>query len=91
MTLFVYLNTPNEWFRKKAIFARSGKVETISTFQRNQHFKKVTAKPLRMCKIQKKKRSARHSAHILSSVKLPLHSSLRSGLFKYLFVYNKQM
>ena len=56
MTLFVYLNTLNGWFRKKAIFARSGKVETISTFQRNQHFKKVTAKPLRMCKIKKKKK-----------------------------------
>ena len=31
----------NDWFRKKATFVRSKKVEMISTFQRNQHFRKV--------------------------------------------------
>ena len=28
--------------KKKATFVRSGKVETISTFQRNRHFRKVS-------------------------------------------------
>ena len=31
----------NDWFKKKATFVRSGKVEMISTFQRNRHFRKV--------------------------------------------------
>ena len=42
MTQFVYMNTQkNDWFKKKATFVRSGKVEMISTFQRNRHFRKV--------------------------------------------------
>ena len=31
----------NDWFKKKATFVRSGKVEMISTFQRNRHFREV--------------------------------------------------
>ena len=31
----------NDWFKKKATFAQSGKVEMISTFQRNRHLRKV--------------------------------------------------
>ena len=31
----------NDWFKKKATFVRSGKVEMISPFQGNQHFRKV--------------------------------------------------
>ena len=40
MTLFTRtLN--NDWFKNKATFARSGKVQMISTFQRNRHFRKM--------------------------------------------------
>ena len=35
MTHFVYRNTLNDWFKKKAAFVPSGKVEMISTFKRN--------------------------------------------------------
>ena len=51
-------------------FVRSGKVDMISTFQRNRHFRQVLVKKLlRMGKSKKKKTmSPRHSAYILSSV-----------------------
>ena len=42
MTHFVYMNTQKYWFKKKATFVRSRKVEMISTFQRNRHFRKVS-------------------------------------------------
>ena len=32
----------NDRFKKKATFVRNGKVEMISTFQRNRHFRKVS-------------------------------------------------
>ena len=32
----------NDWFKKKATFVRSEKVEMISTFERNRHFRKVS-------------------------------------------------
>ena len=41
MTHFVYMNTQNDWFKKKATFVWSGKVEMISTFRGNRHFRKV--------------------------------------------------
>ena len=44
MTHFVYMNTQNDWFKKKATFVRSGKMEMISTFERNRHFRKVSVK-----------------------------------------------
>ena len=31
----------NDWFKKKATFVQSGKIEMISTFQPNQDFRKV--------------------------------------------------
>ena len=76
MTHFVYTNLKNGWFKKKATFVRSGKVEMISTFQRNRHFRKVLVnKPFRTCK-SKKAMSPRHSANIPSSVKSPLSQRL---------------
>ena len=45
----------NDWSKKKATIFRSEKVEIISTFQRNRHFRKVS-KLLRMSKSQKKKK-----------------------------------
>ena len=42
MTHFVYMNTQNDWFKKKATIFWSEKVEMISTFQRNRHFRKVS-------------------------------------------------
>ena len=42
MTHFVYMNTQKWLFKKKATFVRSEKVEMISTFQRNRHFRKVS-------------------------------------------------
>ena len=42
MTHFVYMNTQNDWFKKKATFVWSGKVEMISSLQKNQHFRKVS-------------------------------------------------
>ena len=36
------MNTQNDLFKKKATFVRSGKVETLSTFQQNRHFRKVS-------------------------------------------------
>ena len=41
MTHFVYMNTLKLLFKKKATFVRSGKVEMISTFKRNRHFRKA--------------------------------------------------
>ena len=52
----------NDWFQKKATFNRKGKVEIISTFQRNRH-----------CAGAKKAMSPRHSAYIPSSAKLPFY------------------
>ena len=56
MTHFVYMNTQKSLFKKKATFVRSGKVEMISTFKRNRHFRKVLVKKLlRMCKSKNKR------------------------------------
>ena len=72
MTHFVYMNTLKLLFKKKATFVRSGKVEMISTFQGNRHFRKVSVNKILMhVREQKKAISPRHSASILSSVKSP--------------------
>ena len=72
MTHFVYMNT-----KKKATFVRSGKVEVISTFKRNRHFRKVLVnKIFTHVQEQKKAMSPRHSAYIPPSVKSPLGSQM---------------
>ena len=43
MTHLITLIHKNDWFRKKAAFVRSEKIETNTTFQWNRHFKKVSA------------------------------------------------
>ena len=54
-------------------FVRSGKVEMISIFQRNRHFKKASVKKtFTHVQEQEKAMSPRHSAYIPSSVKSPL-------------------
>ena len=70
MTHFVYMNTQNDWFKKKATFVWSGKVEMISTFRRNRHFKKVN-KSFTHVQEQKKAMSPQHSTYIPPSVKSP--------------------
>ena len=73
MTHFVYMNTLKLLFKKKATFVRSGKVEMISTFKRDRHFRKVLVnKTFTHVQEQKKAMLLRHSAYILSSVKSPL-------------------
>ena len=42
MTHFIYMNTQKMIGLKKATFVRSGKVDMISTFQRNRHYGKVS-------------------------------------------------
>ena len=60
MTHFVYMNTLKLLFKKKATFVRSGKVEMISTFKRNRHFRKVLVnKTFAHVQEQKKKRCRR--------------------------------
>ena len=50
MTHFVYMNThKNDWFKKKATFIWSGKIEMISTFQQNQHFRKMSVNKTYAC------------------------------------------
>ena len=72
MTHFVYVKLKNDWFIKKATFVLSGKVEMISTFQQNRHFRKVSVnKTFTHVQEQKKAMSPRHSAYIPSSAKLP--------------------
>ena len=57
MTHFVYMNThKNDWFKKKATFIWSGKIEMISTFQQNQHFRKMSVNKTYACERAKKKR-----------------------------------
>ena len=57
----------------KATFVRSGKVEMITTFQRNQHIRKDSVnKTSTHVQDQKKAISPRHSAYIPPSVKSPL-------------------
>ena len=64
----------NDWFKKKAAFVRSGKVEIISTFKRNPHIRKVLVKKtFKHVQEQKKAMSPRHSAYIPPSVKSPLN------------------
>ena len=86
----------NDWFKKKATFARSGKVEMISTFQRNHYFKKVLVnKIFTHVQEQKKAMPPRHSANIPSGVKSPLHLiwsfwslimlSLSLSLYRYIY------
>ena len=41
LTLFTWI-LKNGWFKKKTTFVRKGKVEMISTFQRNRHLRKVS-------------------------------------------------
>ena len=53
----------NECVKKKATFIRSGKVEMISTFQRNRHFRKVSVnKTFMYVQEQTKAMSQRHLA-----------------------------
>ena len=62
----------NDLFKKKATFVRSGKVETLSNFQRNRHFRKVSVnKTFTHVQEQKIAMSPRHSAYIPSNVKSP--------------------
>ena len=57
----------------KATFVRSGKVEMITTFQRNQHIRKDSVnKTFTHVQDQKIAISPRHSAYIPPSVKSPL-------------------
>ena len=87
MTHFVYMNTLKDWFKKKAIFVRSAKVEMISTFKRNRQFRKAFVnKTFTHVQEGKKAMSPRHSAEIPSSVKSPLDLvtiNLRSGSTKF--------
>ena len=70
--MFLWIHK-NDWFKKKATFVRSEKVEMISTFQQNRHFRKVSVnKTFTHVQEQKKEMSPWHSACIPSSVKLPL-------------------
>ena len=75
MTHFVYdwfVWFKNDWFKKKATFVRSRKVEMIFTFQRNQHFRNVLVnKTFTHVQEQKKALSQRYCAYIPSSVKSP--------------------
>ena len=58
--------------KKKATFVRSGKVEMISTFQRNRFFRKVSVnKTFTHVEEQKRAMPPRHSAYIPSNVKSP--------------------
>ena len=71
LTLFTW-SYKNDWFKRKATFVRSGKVETISTFQRNRHFRKVSVnKTFTHVQEQKKAMPSRHSTYIPSITKLP--------------------
>ena len=73
MTHFVYMNTQKSLFKKKATFVRSGKVEMISTFKRNRHFRKVLVnKTFTHLQEQKNAIPPQHSAYIQSSVKSTL-------------------
>ena len=73
MTRFVYKIHKNDWFKKKATFVRSGKVEMISTFKRNRHFRKVLVnKIFTDVQEQNKAMPPRHSAYIPPSVKSSL-------------------
>ena len=58
---------------KKGTFVRSEKVEMISTFQRNRHFRKMSVNKT-FTHVQEQKRSdvTANSAYIPSSVKSPL-------------------
>ena len=84
MTHFVYMEHKNNWFKKKATFVPSEKVEMTSTFQRNRHFKKVPVnKIFTHVQVQKKKAmSRRHSLYIPSSVKSPLGRKLVYAKFQ---------
>ena len=63
MTHFVYMNTQKSLFKKKATFVWSGKVEMISTFRRNRHFKKALVnKTFTHVQEQKKAMSRRNSS-----------------------------
>ena len=76
MTHFFTWIHKNNWFKKKATFVRSEKVEMISTFERNRHFRKMSVnKTFTHVQEQKKAMSPRHSVYIPSSVKSPLNNS----------------
>ena len=69
--------------KKKATFVRNGKVETIPTFQRNRHFRKVSVnKTFTHEPEYKKVMSPRHSAYTPSSVKSPLNQRENYGIDK---------
>ena len=78
MTHFVYMNKEKK-FKKKATFVRSGKVEMISTFKRNRHFRKMLVnKTFMHVQVEKKTMSPRHFAYIPPNGKSPL--SLRYNI-----------
>ena len=62
----------NDLFKKKVTFDRTGKLEMISTFKLNQHFRKVSIKTITHVQEQKKSMSSRCFAYVPSSVKSPL-------------------
>ena len=59
MTHFVYMNTLKLLFKKKATFVRSGKVEMISTFKWNRHFRKVLVVNKTFTHVQEQKKRSR--------------------------------
>ena len=77
----------NDWFEKKTTFVRSGKVETISTLQRNRDFRKVSVnKTFIHVQEQKKAMSPRHSAYIPFIVKSP-YAIAKSGQINWLYLF----
>ena len=58
LTLFTQIDK-NNWFKKKARFVQSGKVEIISTFQWKWHFRKVSVKKT-FTHVQEQKKRCRH-------------------------------
>ena len=72
LILFTWIHK-SDWLKKKATFARSGKVEMISTFQWHWHFRKASVnKTFTHVQEEKRAMSPRHSTCIPSSVKSPL-------------------
>ena len=59
----------NDWFKKKATFVWSRNVEMISTFQWNQHFRKVLVNKTFTHLQEQQGDVTRQSAHIVSNVK----------------------
>ena len=72
-TTTIIIIPKNDWFKRKATFARSGKFEKISTFQRNRHFRKMLVNKT-FAHVQEQKKSNVAATFRLhpSSVKSPL-------------------